>query len=98
MWGRRTVTLLWSVFAFVVWNVVFDREVAIEGARFTHESVQRYRDGQPLVTIEAGYRPHVRRAALDASLWAGVVLALGLVAAQRSSSSRGAASAGPATR
>lgn len=97
MWGRSTAAILWIALAFVVWNVVFDRTVAVEGARFVRESIQREQGGEPPVTIADGYRPRVRRAALDASLWGGIVLVLGFVAVRRSSTS-GAAPDGPSSR
>lgn len=82
MWGSRTAGVLWLVFAFAVFNVTFDRLVALEGARFTQASVERYQAGEPLVTIEAGYRPTVRRAAIIASLCGVAVLVVGFVAAR----------------
>jgi hypothetical protein len=75
---RRTVVLLWLVFAFVTWNVVFDREVAVAGLAFTRDQVVRYQQGQPVTSIDEGFSPHVRAAALRASGWAGAVLALGV--------------------
>jgi hypothetical protein len=75
---RRTVVLLWLVFAFGTWNVVFDREVAVAGLAFTRDQVVRYQQGQPVTSIDEGFSPHVRAAALRASGWAGAVLALGV--------------------
>ncbi|MCA1586400.1 MAG: hypothetical protein LC791_17060 [Acidobacteria bacterium] len=82
MWGSRTACALWLLFAFAVFNVTFDRLIALEGARFTQANVERYQAGEPLVSIEAGYRPTVARSALIASLCGAGVLLTGLVAAR----------------
>jgi hypothetical protein len=74
---RRTVVLLWLAFAFVTWNVVYDREVAVASLAFTRDQVVRYQQRQPVISIDEGFSPHVRAAALRASGWAGAVLALG---------------------
>lgn len=89
--GRWRVLLVWAIFAAVVWNVVFDRQVDVAAARFTRESVERYAAGGTPVTIETGYRPAVGRAAGQASLWAGGVLVVGvaLTAARRRTANGG---------
>jgi hypothetical protein len=74
---RRTVIILWLVFAFVTWNVVFDREVTVAGLAFTREQVLRYQQGQPVSSIDEAFSPRVRAAALEASGWAGAILAIG---------------------
>jgi hypothetical protein len=74
---RRTVVILWLVFAFVTWNVVFDREVAVASLAFTREQVVRYQQGQPVTSIDEAFSPHVRAAALQASVWTATVLVLG---------------------
>jgi hypothetical protein len=74
---RRTVVILWLVFAFVTWNVVFDREVTVASLAFTREQVVRYRQGQPVSSIDEAFSPHVRAAALEASGWAGAILVIG---------------------
>lgn len=80
MWGRRLAIGLLLALAFVTWNVVFDRSVWLAAAAFTRDNVERHQRGETVPTIEAGYRPQVRQAALRASAWAAGVLVLGAVA------------------
>ena len=74
---RRRAVLLWLSFAFVTWNVVFDRGVANAALEFTREQIVRHQNGAPVVSIDAGFRPRVGHAALTASLYSGLVLACG---------------------
>jgi hypothetical protein len=82
MWGSRRALALCLLFTLATWNVAFDAMVALEGARFTRTSAERYQDGLPPITIEAAYRPRVRRAALYATLLASAVLVTGPIAAR----------------
>src|ERR671919_1235900 len=75
----RLVLILWAVFAFVVWNVVFDRRVYESSVTFTQQQIQATQTGQPVASIDAAFRPQIRRAALEASAWGGSVLAAGFV-------------------
>lgn len=84
MMQRRFVIALWLAFAFVTWNVVFDRRTADAAHRFTRDQIVRYQQGVPVVPIERGFSPQLRPAALQASLYAGVVLVCGAVAIRRS--------------
>jgi hypothetical protein len=68
----------WAVFAFVVWNVVFDRRVYEASVDFTQQQILNFQMGQPVASIEAAFRPQVRRAALEATAWGGSVLAAGI--------------------
>ena len=73
------VLVLWAVLAFVVWNVVFDRRVYEAAVIFTQQQITSSQMGQPVASIEAAFRPQVRRAALEASAWGGSLLAAGFV-------------------
>jgi hypothetical protein len=73
------VGVWWGVFAFVVWNVVFDREVAKAGAEFTRTQIVRYERGEPVATIDAAFSPRVRDAALTASAAGSAVAVVGLL-------------------
>lgn len=73
------VLIWWAVFAFVVWNVVFDRRVYEASVVFTQQQVVNYQAGRPVASLEAAFRPEVRRAAWEASAWGGSVLAVGIV-------------------
>ena len=84
MMQRRLAIALWLAFAFVTWNVAFDRSVADAAHAFTRQQITRYQDGVPVTPIEAGFSPHLRPAALYATLYAGVVLLSGAVVISRS--------------
>jgi hypothetical protein len=74
---RRVALWLWLLAAFVTWNVVFDREVAVAAIEFTREQIIRYDRGETVRTIEAAFRPRVGDAAMVATAWATLVLAAG---------------------
>ena len=74
---RAVVIALWSAFAFVTWNVIFDRLVWTAATEFTREQVTAHRAGRPLTTIHDGFSPRVRDAAFEASLWTLPVIAAG---------------------
>jgi hypothetical protein len=94
MSGKRAALLSWLAFAFVCGNVVFDRGVRIGAVEFAQANVERVQQGQPPVTIAAGYQPRVRAAAARAAWWAGGILACG-VAAISLASTRDAAGGSP---
>jgi hypothetical protein len=73
----RLAVVLWLLFVFVTWNVVFDRAVADAGLQFTRDQILSYQQGASFDSIAAGFSPHVGRAALKASFYAGIVLACG---------------------
>ena len=77
--GARSILIAWAVFAFVVWNVIFDRRIYESSVTFTQQQIQASQTGQPVASIDAAFRPQVRRAALEASAWGGSVLAAGFV-------------------
>lgn len=77
--ARRTALIVWAAFAFVTWNVVFDRQVYLAGVQFTTEQIQRQQRGEPVVSIDAGFEPALAGAAWRASLWSGGVLIVGLL-------------------
>ena len=84
----------WLVLGFVSWNVVFDRRVAVAAVAFTREQTLNHQQGRPLVSIDEGFSPEVRAAAGHATLWAGVIVAIGAVI---SLTARGHRAAQPAT-
>jgi hypothetical protein len=77
MSARRSERLWWAIFAFVTWNVVFDRAVAVAGSEFARQQILRHQQGQPVQSIDQAFSPHVRAAAVTATGWAGVVIAAG---------------------
>ncbi len=76
MTQRRFVIALWLTFAFVTWNVVFDRRVADAALAFTREQIMRYQEGAAGRSNRRRLQPDVWSAALHASLYAGAVLAV----------------------
>jgi hypothetical protein len=83
MKSRRVVLALWLAWAFVTWNVVFDRAVAVAGAEFTRDQIARHEQGAPVLFIEDAFSPRVRTAAVYASLYAAAILAAGGVVVLR---------------
>ena len=77
--GPRTALIAWAVFAFVTWNVVFDRRVYDASVTFTQQQIVAFQSGQPVSSLDDAFRPQVRRAAWEASAWGGSVLAVGFV-------------------
>ena len=89
---RSSATLalvLWTVFALAVFSVTFDWQTRVAGWRFVAQQFERRAEGRPLETIESGFRPMVRAAALQSSVWLVAILGAGtiavLVAARRDS-------------
>ncbi|HUE86579.1 MAG TPA: hypothetical protein VMO26_10925 [Vicinamibacterales bacterium] len=74
------VAALWAVFAFVTWNVLFDRQVMVSAVEFTRDQIVRHQNGDALISIHEGFSPSVRQAALQATLWVVPILALGALA------------------
>ena len=72
---------LWILLAIVVFNVRFDWQVRAANHAFVRSQLVRHQQGQPALTINDGFRPLVRRAALDGSVWLLSIAALGTVLA-----------------
>jgi hypothetical protein len=71
---RGVVIALWLAFAFVTWNVIFDRHVAGAAVEFTREQIIRYQQGLATTSIDVGFSPRVRDAAMRASLWTSPII------------------------
>jgi hypothetical protein len=86
--AASTAAWLWILLAVIVFNVTFDWHTRMAGHAFIAAQYQRHRAGQPPLSLDEGFRPMVRDAALRASLWLMVIGAGGLaatrVAARRS--------------
>ena len=70
--GRRKTAWaigLWLLLAVVVFNVRFDWQARAANHAFVRSQLARQQHGQPLPTINDGFRPMVRQAALDSSVW-----------------------------
>ena len=78
---------LWAILALMVFCVTFDWQTRMAGFDFIRAQTQLRAQGAPLATIENGFRPMVRDAAVRSSLWPAAILAVGggavLLAARR---------------
>ena len=68
---------LWLAFAFVTWNVIYDRYVAVSAVQFTRQQILSYERGEPLTSIHEGFSPRIGDAAWRASLLTSPVLLAG---------------------
>lgn len=73
----RTARLLWIVFAFVAWNVVFDRILVLEGRRYVYAAAAAARESRPYVLVEPWMRAAERRALWTAGAVGGGILVVG---------------------
>lgn len=70
-------TLLWVVFAVVVWNVVFDRVIVLAGRTYVHDATVLFEESGRYLLIDEVMRPAAAHAVRLASASAGGVLLLG---------------------
>lgn len=78
--GARLAVALWAVFAFTVFNVTFDWQTRVAGTEFAAGQLRRHAAGAPVATINEGFRPMVRAAAVRSSGWLALILGTGLIA------------------
>jgi hypothetical protein len=71
---------LWLLLAVVVFNVRFDWQTRTANRAFVQSQLARRQQGQPLLTINDGFRPMVRQAARDSSVWLILISVGGTVA------------------
>ena len=74
---RRAIVVaivLWLVFAFVVWNVVFDRIIVLAGRRYAHDATVLYRTTGQYLLIDSVMRPAVAYGVKVASAVAGGIV------------------------
>jgi hypothetical protein len=85
----RLAVFLWLLFAFVVWNVVFDRILVIEGREYVYAAAVAVSQSAPYVLAGPWMHAAQSRALWTATAAAGGVLAIGFagiaVAARRNS-------------
>jgi hypothetical protein len=65
----RVAMALWFLLAIVVFNVRFDWQARMAGHAFVRSQIVRHQHGQPTLSINEGFRPMVRQAALDGGAW-----------------------------
>lgn len=76
----KTTAWLWILLAVIVFNVTFDWNTRMASHAFIASQYQRHRAGQPTLSLNEGFRPMVRDAALRASVWLVAIAATGLAA------------------
>lgn len=76
----RLAMALWAVFAFAVFNVTFDWQTRRAGLEFAGAQLRRHAAGQPVATINEGFRPMVRAAAVRSGGWLALILGTGAIA------------------
>lgn len=77
---RRAAAWLWILWAFVVWNVVFDRVIVEAGREYVRVADAAAKGSGPYAKIEDTMRPARTRALWLATASAGVILVVGLLA------------------
>ena len=80
---RRAARWLWILFAFVVWNVVFDRVIIEAGREYVRVADAAAKGSGPYARIDDTMRPAQSRALWLATASAGVILIAGLGALRR---------------
>ena len=73
----RLSLTLWAVLALAVFSIIFDAKTRVAGFDFVASQAARRAEGAPLDTIENGFRPRVRSAAAESSVWLFLILAVG---------------------
>jgi hypothetical protein len=78
--SRRAAVWLWILWAFLVWNVVFDRVIVEAGREYVRVADAAAKDSRPYAKIEDTMRPARSRALWLATASAGVILVVGFLA------------------
>jgi len=76
----RLAVVLWLLFAFAVWNVIFDRTLVLAGRRYVWAATVAAQQGGPFLRIDDWMRPAIAHGVRTASLTALAIAAFGLVA------------------
>ena len=71
---------LWILLALVVFNVRFDWQTRMANHAFVRSQIARHKQGLPTLSINDGFRPMVRDAAREATVWLGAIAAVGAAA------------------
>ena len=69
----------WFLLAIVVFNVSFDWKTRMAGHAFVAAQLAQRLRGLPVQTINDGFRPMVRDAALEAGQWLVLIASAGAV-------------------
>jgi hypothetical protein len=76
----RVAAVLWLTFAIVVWNVVFDRVLVIEGREYVYAAAVAANESRPYVRANDWMRAAQERALWIASATGATVVVIGLAA------------------
>jgi hypothetical protein len=87
--SARWAMALWFLLAIVVFNVRFDWQTRMAGHEFVRLQILQQRQGLPVQTINDGFRPMVRDAAVDASRFLVLIASTGALLACAADSKRG---------
>jgi len=79
----RLAAWLWVLWAFLVWNLVFDRVIVEAGREYVRLAVAASEASGPYAKIEDTMQPARSRALWLATASAAVILAVGFVALRR---------------
>lgn len=71
--------VLWLVFAFLVWNVIFDRLIVLAGRRYSHDATVYFRSTGKYLLIDEVMRPAIAHGVLVASVSAGAIAVAALL-------------------
>jgi hypothetical protein len=69
---------LWIVWAFCVWNVIFDRVLVLAGRRYVYAAAVAARQSAAYVKVDDWMRPAVTRGFWMATAGGAVIVALGV--------------------
>ena len=75
--ASRIAIGLWTAWAVVVWNVVFDHTIEVAGRKYVYAAGLAAQAGGPYARISDWMGPAASNGLWNASIAAGLILALG---------------------
>jgi hypothetical protein len=76
----RLAVVLWLLFAFAVWNVIFDRTLVLAGRRYVWAATIAARHGGPFLRIDDWMRPAIAQGIRVASAVSGAIVVISMAA------------------
>jgi hypothetical protein len=76
----RLAVVLWLLFAFAVWNVIFDRTLVLAGRRYVWAASIAARQGGPFLRNDDWMRPAIAHGIRVASSVSGAIVVLSMAA------------------
>jgi hypothetical protein len=76
----RVAVVLWLLFAFAVWNVIFDRTLVLAGRRYVWAATISARQGGPYLLIDDWMRPAIGRGLRVATAVSGAIVVVSMAA------------------